>query len=335
RYDVAIDVLNRAAKREPMKPRYRDALAAAHLEAGHFDHALSELKELERLAPSTKLLHYRQGKALERMGKKPEAVAEYREALRRDKSAWQVAVDCARAYEAMGDKNNLLLSLTFLDHALKFNPRSHEALFTQQAVYRKLGNRDESKRVNALYQNLIDFKHQREEELRAFKTRTDEDPRDFEAWLGTIKIRSRFNAVEDVLRDVFKMLNVEPNHPDGLWHLINLLLVQKKNLDAYFQACKLMDTNPEDSRGTSMAATALFRLNRAPEATKMARDAFAVNPRDGAALEILVLALQKLDPKGKELASLLPMYQRMKAEEEALIEQMQAQEDQLNKSLGK
>ncbi len=335
RYAEAIDVLGRATKREPNRPRYRDALAAAQLEAGNFENALVELKQLERVAPQTPLLHYRQGKALERLGRVQESVLAYREELRRDQSAWRVTVDCARAYEALGGRDNLLLALSFLDLALKTNPRSHEALFTQQAVYRKLGNKDESKRVNQLYQAMIEFKSEREKELRGFQQRINADPQDVEARLGMIAIRSRFNTVEDVLRDVYKLLNAVPNQPEGLWHLINLLLVQNKNQEAYYKATLFMDTAPNDSRGGSLAATALMRLNRFREALPLAREAFARDPRNGSALEATVLCLQKLDPQGAELRRLLPQYKQLKAEESRALKNLEEKEKALNRALGR
>ena len=216
----------RAVKRNPESLRYRNELANAYLEGGHFNLARQQYRSIKETAPQTPLVNYHLGKALERLGRKAEAVQVYRQELRQNNKSWQSAVDCARCYESLGGEENLLLAASFLEQAYQLNPRSHEALFSFQSVYRKLGNKEASENYRKLYAKHYAFKREREADLRKFKDRIQRDPRDFEAWLGMINLRVRFNSTEDVLTNVRNMLLVDANHMSALWHLSNLFLVQ-------------------------------------------------------------------------------------------------------------
>ena len=120
RYAEAIDVLNRAAKREPQKPRYRDALAAAQLEAGNFEAALADLKVLEKLAPGTTCSIIARAKRSNAWERRRRLSSHTGKSFPRQ--------DCLASggrlrasHEALGGRDNLLLALSFLEQALQNN----------------------------------------------------------------------------------------------------------------------------------------------------------------------------------------------------------------------
>ena len=96
-----------------------------------------------------------------------------------------------------------------------------------------------------------------------------------------------------------------------------------------------MDAAPGDSRAVSLAATALFRLGRVPDAAASCSPRLEHERTRRCSIGDSGLCLQKTDPNGEELRGLLPRYRLMKEEEAEALKRINRQEDELNKKMGK
>ncbi len=327
RYPEAIATLEKAVAAAPTNPQFRDYLASSRLEGGDFEAAARDFEALIDLAPRSPLARYKRGKALDRLGRKREAIESYRAELGMYARQHMVAVDCARCYEALGGEENLRAAQVLLEDALELNPLSHDALFTLQSVHKKLGLKEEAAESNRRYLELARFKEAREEEMRVFERRRKNDPNDAEAWLAMINIKARYSQAEEVLDLTRKMVIALPRNVEALHHLAQLFLVLGEDEDAWHEAAKMMDFAPQDARGFAIGATALIRLNRHRDALPLARRALALDDNNGDALESLVTALQRLEPESSELATLMPLYEHMREQQKRLEEEMRKLRD--------
>lgn len=82
RYQEAITEFNKLIKEKPDDGALRASLGGALGAVGRYDEALSALDEAERLSPLNPEIYHNRGVIYERQGKRDEAIAQYRNALR-------------------------------------------------------------------------------------------------------------------------------------------------------------------------------------------------------------------------------------------------------------
>lgn len=330
----AIDALTRAARLDPKNVEVHRYLATVFLAEAKYDLAIRELKRVLELQPkSTEALH-NLGVAYEKKGEEAEAVEWFKRALAGDQTQFQTAIRIARCYEALGGRDNEMKGLSYLDLALRQNQLSHEALHTMQSLYRKLGNTELSEHYQQRYKRVREYGRGQEDRLRVLSKRILKDPQDEEAHLEGIDILASQYHWEDALLNTRRLLNVNPKSIGGLWHMARLLNVRRNVRGTLYESLKLIDAAPNDSRGYTMAAISLYTLERTAEALPLARKAFALNSGDFGAVQILIEVLKKLGgPHLAEAERIRPLFERLAAQEEQKIREMQAEEEARRRDL--
>lgn len=334
RIPEAIDALNRAARLADGRADIHRYLGTVFLAEARYDLAIRELKRVVEITPQSIEALHNLGVAHEKKGEEAEAIEWYKAALARDNTQFATAVRIARCYEALGGRDNEMKGLSYLDVALQVNPLSHEALHTMQGLYRKLGNTELSEHYQQRYKRVREYARAQEERLRALSKRIRKDENDEAAHLEGIEILTSQFHWEDAMLNVRKLLNIKPDSVGALWHMARLLNVQRDVHGTLYESLKLIDAAPRDSRGYTMTAIALYTLERPADALPHARRAFSLNSADFGAIQILVEVLRKLGGEyAREAEQLMPLYNRLAAQEEQKLREMQAAEDARNREL--
>lgn len=313
----AVSALRKCVDAVPESWEYRYALGGIYLDDGQFDLSLQSLTAALKLQPNHAMTHYYIARAHHRKGDLDVAIESYKQSLRLDKNTWMADVYTARAYETLGGRDNLLKAVSYLDSALAKNEVSHEALFTMSGVWRKLNDPKQAEAWLNRFNRVDGLAKAQEEKLRGFRQALREDPHDADARLACINVFVSFSHLIDAIEETQQLLISHPDHPEGLWHMGNLLQTQKNYLEAGFEADNLIRVAPEDARGYTLAAYCALQLGKLDAAEKHARTAYDLAPLDYGAVDVLVSTLHRIDPEHPHLPLLMPTYEKMKAKAEA------------------
>lgn len=345
----AIDGLQRATRLRPDNSEYHHILGGVYLDDGQFQLALRSLVRAQELAEQQpqKNLGYIRSKNLyfiarchDKLGNKQEAIKWYRDSIKWDKTNFLTFVQAARCFEALGGKKNFQQAVAYLDQALRLNQLSHEAYFSMSGIWRKLGDKAQAEQYHERYTQVNGVAKEQEEKLRAIAKRVRANPDDPKARLEALQIHTRFGHWKDAMDEVRDLLILHPTNIDGLWHSANLLLVEKRHEDAYYEALKLIENGPTDSRGYTLAATACREIanthkksNNTPalearqaEAIEFCSKALSLNENDYGALETIIGLYGQVGGHEQDIAKLMPRYERLKAQE-AELRKKREQED--------
>ena len=324
----AIDALQRAARMQPDNSKFHFWLGHAYLGDGKFDLARRSYEATLKADKTHPQAQFGIARAFEKMGRHSDAIDSYKRSLITNAKNFTAHINIARCYEELGDRPNLLKGISHLDQAIELNPLSHEAYHTMQSIQRKLGNKEESSETNEKYNRIRSFGQEQEEKLRAIGRRLQKNPEDIGARLEAIEIHIKFHHLPDAMTEVRDLLNVDPKNAEGLRHMALLLATDGKHDQAYYEALKMIEAAPLDSRGYTIVAGCLHRMKRTDEALPYARKAFESNSADFGALEILIASLMKVGGHEDEVQPLMPLYQRLKQQEDAKVKQLQIEDTQ-------
>lgn len=323
----AIEKMRRCVDAVPNNWEYQYSLGGIYLDDGQFVLALQGYTKALKIQPNHAMTHYYIARAYHKKGEIDTAIKAYERSIELNHSQWMADVFLARAYESKGDRKSLLRAASYLDSALSKNEVSHEALFTLSGVWRKLNDPEQAERWLDQFNRVDGIAKAQEEKLRAFRQRLRADPTDIDAHLSCIEVFVEFSHLHDAFEEAQKLLIKDPKHPEGLWHIGNLLQTQKKYKEAGFEAEKLIAVRPDDARGFTLAAFCALQLNDITNAERHARRAFELAPQDFGAMDVLVSTLQRIDPEHPQLPLLLPTYRKMQA---AMNERIRANKKELD-----
>jgi tetratricopeptide (TPR) repeat protein len=139
RYDEALADINRALKLLE-KPGFKLVRACILAERGIRDHKKPELRIAEalfrdgllHLGDEGGMAHYNLANVLSALGQFPEAIQQYKLALKREKNMPQIWKNLGSAYSSDGDK---VQAMTCYDKALELNPLLPEALSSKAILF--------------------------------------------------------------------------------------------------------------------------------------------------------------------------------------------------------
>jgi tetratricopeptide (TPR) repeat protein len=318
---VALNALERGLTLAPDNLKIRHLRGGIMLEEGRFGEAAEALKEVLERKPDHADAKINLARALDRDGKKEEAIGWYRSALGQRKRDWELMISLARCQEELGDRKNLLRAVGWLDQALEVNPQAHEAYFSLGNIHRRLGNTGLSARFLRTYQKIKSVVTEQQEQLRKIEKRLDANPRDLDARIEALRIHEEFHHVEDVLAQAKEILRIDPKHAEGLRYAAFAYRLMNKPSESYYEALKLIDAHPEDARGWALAAWNLREREQWEACRQHAKRAFDIDPTHFNALETYLAACQALG-QTDEIKRLWPLYTKMRQREAARIEEI-------------
>ena len=270
-FDAALVSLKSAVAAEPKQIQARFQLALVQMAKSQFNDAIDTLTETEKLAPKSPEIKQVLGDAYFRVGKKDEALAEFRELAIRDGATLNDTVNLARVYQAMGRLDDA--AQTYRDAMQKFppNPGVNALLALVQAQQKK-------------------YDDARETIANARKT-TPDDPRLLRALIQTEIAAGENKAALSVAQH---LVDIQPKSLEDRYTLGTLYerLGDRKRAIGIYQA--LLAEVPNNAIILNNLAVIMTDDGDAKGALPLARKALALNPNSAATNDTLGWALLKL-----------------------------------------
>ncbi|MEE9390909.1 MAG: tetratricopeptide repeat protein [Planctomycetota bacterium] len=329
RLSTAIDSLRESLALQPNNLERQHYLGGVYLEEGHFDEAIGRFKSVLEKVPNHPNATVNVARALEKSGDIDAAIGWYEKAVKGSHRDWDMRISLARCYEKKGGKQSLLRADSNLQEAIQLNPRAHDAYFTLDRIHRKLGNKGVAARYKKIYDGIKEVINEQEDRLRLFATRVRKDPKDIEARLEMLEIHKEYHHNKDVKEIAMEILNVDPKQADALYYMAEATRVDGDFKSSYFQALKLMEAHPNDSRGFHMAAWALKDLGDDNGAFVLAKRGFEMDASNFGALEVMLHMMNKKGGYQAEITKYLPLYTELKKREQEKIAAIDAREKAL------
>lgn len=284
----AAKALERAVRLRPTNADYHDYLGRVLLFDTRYEAAESAFREVLKLSPKNAWAHYHIGWSALRRGAAATAVASLERAIALDGGNWEWHLQLARAYEALGSQDALKKALDLADQALALNRRAHEVLHFKALVLRKVGRIEESERYLERHTAAAAFLQQSDDELRSLLRAIEQKPEEEAPYLAMIERSLQSGHADDAQDLVDRLLIAAPRSVEGIAQSFRLAFSRGDLRAAEWEARKLIDYAPADSRGHSYLASVETRRGEAAAALAGAETAYALNRDDFTALQIMM-----------------------------------------------
>ena len=271
RYDLAVELIGRAIKRNGENPFYYSSLGSALRGQGKVGEAIAAFRQAIVIMPAYAEAHYNLGNALNHQGKLNETVAAYRQAI-------GIKPDYAEAHSNLG---NALQDLGKLDeavaayrHAIGINPDNAEvhcnlgvALKDQgkideavAAYHHALGIKPDYAEAHSNLGNALKQQGKLDEAVAAYSQAIRIEPALAEAHSNLGNALRGQGKLDDALASYDRALSVRPNHAEALNNRGNVLTELKRYGEALASYDRALAAKPDHAHAFSGAADCVMNL---------------------------------------------------------------------------
>ena len=281
--DAAEITLKRAVAAEPKQVQALFQLALIQMAKSQFQNAIGNLTEAEKLAPKAPEIQQVLGDALFRLGKKDDALAEFKQLATRDGATLNDSVNLARVYQAVDRPDDAIQ--VYREAMQKFppNPGISALLATVQAQQKKF---DEARAT------IAEARKTTPDDVRLLRT--------------LIQIETAAGQPRVALSLAQHLVDIQPKSLEDRYNLATIYTRVGDNKRAISTYRALLTEMPDNPVTLNNLASVLTDDGNAKEALPLARKALAAAPTNAAINDTVGWALVKLG-QSKEALPLLEL----------------------------
>lgn len=265
KYDEAFEQLEilETQTDDPLSIKVRMALIL--IEKKMFDKAISKLEEILRLAPESDKIRFYLAAVYEEIKKDELAVSHY----------LKIPVSSSFYGEAMVHSGYLLKNIGQLDKAISVLEKAYESKKDYPQIY-------------AMYASLLDEDKDYKKALEVLSAGLEKFPENAQLHFYFGTIHDRTGDKEKVIANMKKVIELDPNHSQGLNYLAFTWAEMNQNMeDAEKLARRAVTLDPEDGYILDTLGWILYKRGNKKEAVKFLEAAIKFQPAVGIIAEHL------------------------------------------------